>query len=302
MILSMGSIRGAGSNGCARPFLKWAGGKGQLLPELIPRVPSTFKRYFEPFVGGAAVFLALHSRGLVDDAVLGDVNPRLIDTYRAIRDDVEGVIAHLAGLRNEAALYYAVRAQRHESLSPAEAAARIIFLNKTCYNGLFRENRQGQFNVPFGRYARPKICDPENLRAASRALRGVMLTAGGFERILASAKAGDFVYLDPPYHPLSRTASFTGYHEAGFGETEQRRLAVEFRRAAARGVHLMLSNSDTHLVRELYDGFLIEEVLAARAINSKSSGRGKISELVVRNYDGAAAVRSGSGAAGRRSQ
>ena len=268
----------------ARPFLKWAGGKGKLLPELLPRVPREFGRYFEPFIGGAAVFLALRGRGLANDASLSDANPRLVDTYSAVRDDVEAVIARLGEFVNEEAVYYAIRAQRHDELSSTDRVARIIYLNKTCYNGLYRENRDGAFNVPFGRYARPRICDATNLRAAARALAGVLIECRDFEEALMGAVAGDFVYLDPPYDPVSRTASFTAYHAAGFGEEHQRRLAAVFRALAGRGVQLMLSNSDTPLIRELYQGFGFTEVLAARAINSKGERRGKVTELLIRNY------------------
>jgi DNA adenine methylase len=274
----------AGRPDGARPFLKWAGGKGQLLPELLARTPAKFNGYHEPFIGGGAFFLALRSRGVVTTAALSDANPRLVDTYTALRDDVEAVIAALEPLRNDRDLFYEVRARRHEDLSSAEAAARVIFLNKTCFNGLYRENRRGEFNVPFGRYTNPRICDPENLRAVSRALQGVSIERHDFDDALATVRAGDFVYLDPPYHPLSRTASFTDYHGAGFGESEQRRLAESFAGLAGRGVSVVASNSDTPLIRELYAGFEIEVVMAKRAINSKADARGKVHELIIRNF------------------
>ncbi len=278
----------------ARPFLKWAGGKGRLLDELCSRLPAEFGRYFEPFVGGGALYFALHGAGrLRAGAELSDANGKLIDAYRAVRDDVEAVIAHLSGFSNDRDLYYQVREWRHEDLDLPRAAARIIFLNKTCYNGLFRENSRGEFNVPFGRYVRPAICDAANLRAVAAALRRASLRQLDFEDVPARVKPGDLVYFDPPYHPRSATSSFTQYSEHGFGEDEQRRLARVFRELDARGAYAMLSNSDTPFIRELYAGFVIEEVLAGRAINSKAERRGKVSELIVRNYGIAAPRRRG---------
>ncbi|MDE3095255.1 MAG: DNA adenine methylase [Chloroflexota bacterium] len=283
----------AGRPAQARPFLKWAGGKGQLLEELSSRLPARFGRYFEPFVGGGALYFALHGAGrLRAGAGLSDANGKLIDTYRAVRDDVEAVIAHLSAFSNDRDLYYQVRAWRHEDLDPPRAAARIIFLNKTCYNGLFRENSRGEFNVPFGRYVRPTICDAPNLRAVATALRRVSLRQQDFGNVPDRVKPGDLVYFDPPYHPRSATSSFTQYSENGFGEDEQRRLARVVRELDARGAYVMLSNSDTPFIRKLYAGLVIDEVLAGRAINSKAARRGKVTELIVRNYGAAAPRRS----------
>lgn len=268
----------------SRPFLKWAGGKGQLLSELLARVPTAFGSYFEPFLGGGALFFALYTQGRVDEAHLSDANSKLMDTYRAVRDEAEAVIAELPAFTNDRELYYQVRSWRHDELGPARRAARFIYLNKTCYNGLYRENQRGEFNVPFGRYRRPRICDADNLRAAALALRDAHLQSHDFDKVLDPAKSGDFVYFDPPYHPLSATSSFTSYREEGFGPDEQRRLARAFQQLDRRGVYVMLSNSDTPLIRELYGGYVVEQVEAARPINSKSERRGKISELIVRNY------------------
>ncbi len=271
----------------ASPFLKWAGGKTQLLPQLLPRLPggqtglpARFERYFEPFLGSAALFFALQPTR----AVLSDANPRLMAVYQALQRDPEPVIAALARFRNERDCYYEARGWRHDELPQAQAAARIIFLNKTCYNGLYRENRRGEFNVPFGRYKNPRICDAANLRAVHRALEGVVLRCQDFAEALDDTLPGDFVYLDPPYHPLSATASFTGYHRDGFGVEEQRRLAAAVRELDRRGVRFMLSNSDTPLIRELYAGYPACRVEARRAINSKAERRGKVAELIVRNY------------------
>ncbi len=268
----------------ARPVLKWAGGKGRLLAELIARIPNQFNTYHEPFIGGGALFFALAGQGRIGRANLSDANGSLIDVYVALQTDVESVIAALREHIYEREHYYRVRAQRPEELTLPERAARIIFLNKTCYNGLYRENRRGEFNVPFGRYKNPTICDEPNLRAAARALQGVNISRRPFFTTLHYAKAGDFVYFDPPYHPLSATANFTSYDRAGFGPDDQRRLRDVFAALRDKGVMAMLSNSDTPFIRELYAGFQIDQVLAARAVNSKANGRGKVAEVIVRNY------------------
>ncbi|MBP6788967.1 MAG: DNA adenine methylase [Candidatus Promineofilum sp.] len=267
----------------ARPVLKWVGGKGRLLPELLARLPQTFEAYHEPFVGGGALFFALAGAGRLERVYLSDANAALIDVYLALRDDVEGVIAALQPHRYERDHYYHVRAQRPDDLSLPERAARIIYLNKTCYNGLYRENRAGQFNVPFGRYKNPTICDEPNLRAASAVLQGVDIARRRFDSVLGYAKEGDFVYFDPPYVPLSPTANFTTYDRAGFGPDDQRQLRDVFAELARRGVRAMLSNSDTPSVRELYAGFRVEQLFAARAVNSKANSRGKVAELLVLN-------------------
>jgi len=269
-----------------KPFLKWAGGKGQLLPELIARLPECFTAYHEPHVGSGALFFELTSRGASSQAFLSDANQSLIDTYIAVRDQVEDVIAILRKHRkkHDPDYYYLVRAIDPSRLPLAGRAARIIYLNKTCYNGLYRENKSGQFNVPFGRYENPTICDAANLRVVSRALQGADIARRGYDSVRERAQPGDFVYFDPPYHPLSATSSFTAYDRKGFSEDDQRGLRDVFGELARRGVHVMLSNSDTPLVRELYAAFHIERVYASRSINSKGNRRGKIAELIVRNY------------------
>jgi DNA adenine methylase len=249
-----------------------------------PLLPDGFRRYFEPFVGGAALFFSLRARGFDAPAFLSDVNAELVDCYRAVRDDVDGVIRALReDHKYERDHYYAVRAWKPAQLPPAKRAARTIFLNKTGYNGLYRVNRSGQFNVPFGRFTNPQLCDAENLRACSRALQGVSIENADYASVTGRAKAGDFVYFDPPYVPLSPTSDFTAYIPGGFGEGEQRKLAKVFRKLAARGVHVMLSNSETKLVRDLYDGFTIDVVHASRSVNSNAARRGKLDEVVVRN-------------------
>ncbi len=269
-----------------RPFLKWAGGKTRLADELLARAPSAFKVYHEPFVGGGALFFRLYREGRLQRAVLSDLNAELIDTYRAIRDCVEEVMAILATYPHAEAFYYAIREQDPWQLSLPERAARMIYLNKTGYNGLYRVNRQGKFNVPFGRYKSPTYLDRENLLAVSQALREVQLLCAAFETVLERAEPGDWVYFDPPYVPLSRTANFTAYQAGGFGLDDHRRLRDICLELSRRGVYVMLSNSDTGIVRELYDYplFAITEVRASRAINRNSTGRGKVTELLITNY------------------
>jgi DNA adenine methylase len=264
----------------ARPFLKWVGGKGRLIEQLRPHLPSPFKRYFEPFAGGAALFFALGPRR----AVLTDVNAELIDCYRTVRDHVEDVIVALRRHRYSAEHYYRVRAMDPAGLKLPERAARTIYLNKTGYNGLYRVNRAGKFNVPMGRYTNPTVCDAENLRACSAALRRVELEQRDFAELGVRARAGDFVYFDPPYDPMSATAAFTSYAPGGFGPDAQRRLAELFAGLARKGVHVVLSNSDTPLIRELYRPFRITPILAARSINSRGSRRGKVGEVLVTSF------------------
>jgi len=267
----------------SKPFLKWAGGKGRLLPELIARLPKSFAGYHEPHVGSGALFFELASRGVLSQVYLSDSNPSLIDTYVAVRDQVEDVIAILKKhqKKHDQDYYYLVRALDPSRLTLAGRAARVIYLNRTCYNGLYRENKSGQFNVPFGRYENPTICDGANLRNVSRALSEVDIARRGYVSVIDWAKPGDFVYFDPPYHPLSATSSFTAYDRNGFTADDQRGLRDVFAELARRGVSVMLSNSDTPLIRELYAGFNIDRVYASRSINSKGNRRGKIAELIV---------------------
>ncbi len=264
----------------ARPFLKWVGGKGQLLDQFRSLLPDTFGRYFEPFLGGGALFFA---RG-PGSAVLADVNVELVDCYCAIRDSVDDVIRALRKHRYEKEHYYAVRLRRPESMTLPRRAARTIFLNRSGYNGLYRVNRAGRFNVPFGRYTNPTLCDASNLHACSKALQGVELRCCGFASAVEDAQRGDFVYFDPPYVPVSPTANFTQYAAGRFGWAQQQELAKVFRDLAGRGVSVMLSNSDTPEVRALYRGFRIDGVAATRMINSNPERRGKVTEVVVRSY------------------
>jgi DNA adenine methylase len=269
--------------GSPRPILKWVGGKAQLLEQMRPLFPEKWGRYFEPFVGGAAVFFDLRARDAEMPAVLSDVNAELVGLYVAVRDDVDSVIAELRKHVYESDHYYAVRAQDPAKLSPAKRAARTIFLNKTGYNGLYRVNKSGTFNVPFGRMTNPLICDAPNLKACARALAGVTIEHRDYTAVLDHAKKGDFVYFDPPYVPVSATSDFTAYVPGGFGEEAQRRLADVFAKLARRRVHVMLSNSDTPLVRKLYADFDVQVVYASRSVNSNIARRGKVGEVVVRS-------------------
>jgi len=277
------------------PFVKWAGGKGQLLSQFEPFFPTRFESYIEPFVGGGAVFFHLHhlSRLAGKKIVLIDHLEELINCYRVVQNQVEALLAELERhepRKQDPRYYYEVRAWDRDPAygqrSDAERAARTLFLNHTCYNGLFRVNRQGQFNVPFGRYRNPTISDAGNLRAVSQALQGVALLAGDFTRCREWAGPGDFVYLDPPYHPLSDTANFTSYTSADFDVEDQRRLGGLFRELDRRGCQVMLSNSCTEFIGQLYDGYEQVRVQAMRAISSKGDERGAIRELLVMNrYD-----------------
>jgi DNA adenine methylase len=298
-----------------RPPLKWAGGKRQLLPALSSFFPQQFTRYVEPFVGSGAVFFHLASRGALEGrrAVLADVNADLIGCYRVLRDSVERVIAALRALEREHrrdgdACYYAVRDSRfnprraalfarldpaaaaHEY--PADLAAMLIFLNRTGFNGLYRLNRRGLFNVPAGRYDEPRICDAGHLRDVARtfARTGTAIEYRAFDETLEETGSGDFVYCDPPYAPLSRTASFAQYTAGGFGPFDQRRLQQAVVRACGRGARVLLSNSTAPEIVALYSsreareaGLVVTRVPARRAINSRSSARGPVDELIVSN-------------------
>ncbi|MEX0781723.1 MAG: Dam family site-specific DNA-(adenine-N6)-methyltransferase [Dehalococcoidia bacterium] len=276
-------------------FLKWAGGKAKLAPAILERAPAQFGAYHEPFAGAASVFFAFHAAGRITRPGKGrltDANPDLIECFTVVRDCVDDLLGALdpleaaylpAGHDARASLYYETRADA--PCDPVRRAARLIFLNRTCYNGLYRVNRRGQFNVPHGRYARPRICDEPTLRAASGALQGVELHAGDFAGACALAEPGDFVYLDPPYHPLSRTAHFTAYTRDPFAHDEQLRLRDTFDALTARGVHAILSNSDHPAIRALYANreLTLETVPMSRAINSKPTARAPIEELLVSN-------------------
>lgn len=280
----------------AKPFLKWAGGKGRLAPliaERIGRELGSIDRYHEPFLGGGAVFFALQEAGLIRDASLADSNPDLIATYQAIRNDVEGVIAaldvlsrqYLARESSQRGLYYYEVRNQHRLRRPDRKAARLLFLNRTCYNGLYRVNSKGHFNVPHGRHKSLRILDCGSLRSAACALAAARIEATDFEAACARAQPRDFVYLDPPYQPLSETAHFTSYTRDDFGLVDQERLRAAFDSLTRRGVPALLSNSDHPAIRDLYGGYAMEVVPMGRNINSKATERSAISELLISNID-----------------
>lgn len=273
-----------------KPFVKWVGGKRQLLKqfrELNLYPPECFNpesnTYFEPFVGGGAVFFDL----LPKHAELSDTNRELVVTYNVIKDNVDSLIKSLKKHIYNKEYYLGVRAQDINELSDVEIASRFIFLNRTGFNGMYRVNKSGQFNVPFGRYKNPLICDENNLRKVSEALQGITITHRDYKDVLELAKIGDFIYFDPPYYPLNPTSSFTAYTAKGFFEKEQIELRDTFVKLHERGCFVMLSNSDTPFINELYsglEGVSVNKIIAGRAINSKGSKRGKINEVLITNY------------------
>jgi DNA adenine methylase len=270
-----------------RPILKWAGGKRRLVSRILTRLPPQIGTYYEPFVGGAAVFFALAAEGRFKRAVLSDLNHDLVDVYKGVKRHVRAVITLLEDYqrRHDSDTYYATRELDPRELDLAERAARLIYLNRTGYNGLYRVNSSGQFNVPFGRYVNPVICNAPRLRAASRALARVTLDVTDFAEAVRAAKRGDAIYFDPPYVPLSKTSSFTAYHREAFGSEEHQRLADTFAEVTRRSVSAVLSNSDNRETRRLYKGLEceVERVLVTRPINSKSSARGAVAEILVSN-------------------
>lgn len=266
------------------PVLKWAGGKKQLLPQILPRLPDRMRTYYEPFIGGGAVFFALAHARRFDRAVISDKNLELVNLYTVVRDDVEDLLQCLephADKATDSDWFYHVRSWAPTELEPAERAARLVYLNRTCFNGLYRVNRKGDFNVPFGRYKNPRVRDEPRLRAASEALQRVEIRGADFAEVAASARKGDGVYFDPPYVPVSATASFHAYHREAFGPAEHKRLVDVFRRCWRRGVVSVLSNSDCEMTRELYSALDVEVVRATRAINSAKDKRGRVNELLV---------------------
>lgn len=275
----------------AKPFLKWVGGKGQLLAQFEDLYPTSYNNYFEPFVGGGAMFFSLSP----NRAHINDINLTLVQTYLNIKTDVAKIIRRLKKLEREyvalegddrKAMYYDIR-EKYNKLHPEdfERSLYFLFFNKTAFNGVYRENSKGGFNVPIGSYKNPKIVDEENLLLVSRALQKTKVTSGSYIDAVAKAREGDFVYFDPPYHPLSDTSSFTSYSKDSFTREDQIRLRDLFVELDKRGVYVMLSNSSAPFIQELYSAYKQIPVFATRMINSKGDKRGKISEVVVLNYD-----------------
>ena len=254
----------------AKPILKWAGGKTQMLNDLLPKVPSSYGRYIEPFFGGGAMFFALQP----ENAIIADSNPELINMYREVASNVDEVIRYLKKYENTSEMFYAVREQEWTHLTKAEAAARTIFLNRTCFNGLYRVNKQGKFNVPYGKYANPKICDEDGLKAASEALKKAEILCGDYLLVLDHyAQPGDFVFLDPPYLPISEYADFKRYTKEQFYEEDHIELAKIIMRLQERGCHIILTNSNHPLVHELYAPFTIDVIQTKRHISCNGSTR-----------------------------
>jgi DNA adenine methylase len=273
-----------------KPFIKWVGGKRQLLKQfralgLYPpdKFNSQKSKYYEPFVGGGAVFFDL----LPERAYLSDMNNELVITYKTIKSDVENLIKLLKKYKVSKEYFMKIRSQDPRKLPDVSVAARFIYLNRTCFNGMYRVNKKGQFNVPYGKHNNPLICDEVNLRRASAALENVEIKKQDYKAVLKKAKKGDFVYFDPPYYPISKTASFTSYTTETFLDKEQLELRDTFLTLHKRGCFVMLSNSDTPFINRIYSeskGLRIRRVQAGRAINSDASKRGKITEVLVTNY------------------
>ena len=297
----------------AKPFLKWAGGKGQLIPQLQRLIPQEFsstgriKKYIEPFLGGGAFFFWLCNEFEIDEAILVERNLEVAATYKIVRDNVKHLIKELKDLElqyvsaNEEGreeLYYlsrkgfnVIRKQKKSAVSLVHQSALLIFLNKTCFNGLYRVNSKGEFNVPFGRYKNPRICNEGNLIASSESLKRANILAGDFSQCLQGAEQGAFVYFDPPYRPISTTSSFTSYSKDVFDDDEQRRLRDVYEELDKLGAFVLLSNSDPKnldsedsFFDDLYKGYRIERVKANRIINCCAEKRGEINEILVTNY------------------
>ncbi|MHA1413836.1 MAG: DNA adenine methylase [Promethearchaeota archaeon] len=268
-----------------KPFLKWAGGKRQLISQMDPFFPIKFNKYIEPFVGGGAIFFYL----LPKRAILMDINQELINVYNVIKNNIKELINSLKKHINEQEYYYKIRnldrdPSIYESLTNVEKASRTIYLNRCCYNGLYRVNSKGQFNVPFGRYKNPQFCDEKNLIAVHKALKNVEIVNASFEKCLDFAEKDDFIYFDPPYVPISSSSNFTSYTKDNFGREDQIKLLDVFKALDERGCKVMLSNSYNDFILDLYKGYKINILQAKRAINSDAKKRGEIRELLITNF------------------
>ncbi len=270
------------------PPLKWAGGKRQLLPEILKLVPQTFKTYIEPFLGGGAVLFCLEPT----NAIVNDFNSELINFYKVVADEPRALITILKTFKNEPDFFYNIRSldKRQESyqrMPNVEKAARLFYLNKTCYNGLYRVNSKGEFNTPYGRYKNPNLSSEDVLLAASKFFNehNIEFYSGDFEAIAKLARKDDFIYLDPPYDDLGNDTSFASYTKIGFGREEQIRLKSVCDQLNKRGVKFLLSNSATNFILDLYQDYKVVIIKARRNINSNGSGRGVIDEVLIRNYE-----------------
>lgn len=267
-------------------LVKWAGGKKQLLPQFKSYFPKPINKYFDPFVGGGAVAFYILKYYKPKEALISDSNEELINVYKAVKNNVEELIRLLKDYKNKHSkeFYYKMRAINPNSLTDLERAGRFIYLNKTCFNGLYRVNSKGEFNVPIGSYKNPAICQEKDLREISKLLKNVEIEAKQFYKIEKDVEAGDFVYFDPPYYPLKKD-SFTTYTKESFLDNEQIQLADLYKKLDKKGAKLMLSNSDADFIKNLYKNYVIKKVRASRMINCDAKGRGKINEVVITNYD-----------------
>lgn len=267
------------------PIVKWVGGKRQLLSELLKNMPQTFGRYFEPFLGGGALFFELQPQ----EGYIADSNEELINLYLVVRDNVNDLILDLNKHEISKEYFLAIRnvdrTSEYKNYSNVERASRFIYLNRTCFNGMYRVNSQGFFNVPYGNYKNPRIIDKNNLYNCSELLKNTEIKCTDFSTVLEKVKSGDFVYFDPPYVPLNETSSFTSYTKFGFDIDMQFLLRDVCDELHSKKVKFMVSNSDTPLVNELYSKYNIQKVYASRMINANAAGRGKISEVLIKNYD-----------------
>lgn len=275
-------------NKSPKPFIKWVGGKRQLLPDLIKRLPEKIEDYFEPFIGGGALMWSL-DRKLIKKITINDYNSDLVNLYNVVKNSPDLLLENLSKHENNEQYYYNIREmdrqENYEQWDDIAKASRFIYLNKTGYNGLYRVNSKGQNNVPFGRYQNPNIVDAENIQACSQFLKDVVILNGDFENIKHLLTPSAFVYFDPPYVPLSATSSFTGYTDKGFDGEMQLRLKLFCDYIDDIGAKFMLSNSSAALIYDFYSKYHIEEIMASRMVNCKAGGRGKIKELIIRNYE-----------------
>ncbi|MFK7780359.1 MAG: DNA adenine methylase [Candidatus Gracilibacteria bacterium] len=274
-----------------KPFIKWVGGKRGLLSQLLEKFPKKFENYHEPFLGGGAVFFELYSQGLLQDkkVYLSDINSELINTYNVVKLNPNELIENLEIYKKQHSkeFYYKVREldrkKDFQNLSEVERATRFIYLNKTCFNGLYRVNKKGQFNTPIGSYKNPNIADRDTIFSASEALQNAIIVNKSFHNVTDNANKHDLIYFDPPYYPLTQTANFTAYDENIFLDDKQKELFDVFEKLHKKECFVLHSNSDTSFIKELYQKYKVHLVQANRFINSKSSGRGKINEVLIRN-------------------
>ena len=274
-------------NKLVTPVLKWVGGKRQLITQITELLPSRYATYYEPFIGGGAVFFHLQRKKVV----INDFNSELVNVYKTIQSDVEALIEDLKKHKNESDYFYEMRAldrsDTFSELTNIEKASRVLYLNKTCFNGLYRVNRSGEFNTPFGRYKNPNIVNEITLRAVHEYLKtnDITILNQDFASIFDNIKKNDFVYLDPPYDPVSKSSNFTGYNQGGFSTDDQIRLRELCDRLNKKGVKFLLSNSATDFIKEQYKDYQINIVQATRSINSNAKKRGAVDEVLIRNYE-----------------